>query len=276
MSAIQDHSPVFDAVDAGEALEALLALDDGELVGSLGRSLPAALQGSADATRSYVADYRWLTARLLAEARSIRPDLIVEGDSGLTLLDARGRPAYALLGVLENFSAEAPFSAWTVHLAVQEAVAVYLTNRMRALLGLDVFDEPSETPEVPDDLAAQRFLRRVRFYLNHPDTETPLRRVMDAFELSKTETARLFGVTRQAVDGWLAHGVPAERQEKLSALLALCDLLERKLKADRLPGIARRPADAYGGRTMLDLIAGDRHRELLDSVRASFDWSTAA
>jgi hypothetical protein len=96
------------------------------------------------------------------------------------------------------------------------------------------------------------------------------------FQLSKSELARLFGVTRQAVDGWLAHGVPGERQEKLATLLALADLLERKLKGERIPGVARRRADAYGGRSMLELIAEDRHRELLDLTRTSFDWSAAA
>jgi hypothetical protein len=43
-----------------------------------------------------------------------------------------------------------------------------------------------------------------------------------------------------------------------------------------VPGVARRPAPVYGGETMLELIRRDRHRELLDLVRASFDWATAA
>ena len=31
-----------------------------------------------------------------------------------------------------------------------------------------------------------------------------------------------------------------------------------------------------GGKTMLELIAADRHRELLELVRESFDWASAA
>lgn len=81
---------------------------------------------------------------------------------------------------------------------------------------------------------------------------------------------------RQAVDQWLERGVPSERQEKVQTLVAICDLLERKLRPGRLAGVARRPADAYGGKTMLELIAADQHRELLELVRDSFDWATAA
>jgi hypothetical protein len=61
------------------------------------------------------------------------------------------------------------------------------------------------------------------------------------------------------------------RGEKLVTLQSLVALLERKLKLGVPPEVAHRPA-AYGGQTMLDLIAADRHVELLDSVRASFEW----
>ncbi len=38
----------------------------------------------------------------------------------------------------------------------------------------------------------------------------------------------------------------------------------------------RAPAAAYGGRSMLQLIAADRHHELLELVARSFDWATIA
>lgn len=274
--ATRHSNPIFDASEVEPTIAALHGLYDGELLSSLSRSLPDALHGSLDATRAYVADCRRLTGALVGQGRAVRPDLIVQTPAGLTFYDAAGRPADALIGVLENVSAEAPFTAWTLHLSVSEAVAVHMVNRVRAMLGCPLLTEPSEPPRVEDDLAAQRFLRRVRFQLNQPDTLNPLQRVMEAFDLSKTDTARLFGVTRQAIDHWLTHGVPVERREKLTALLALCDLLQRKLKADRLPGVARRPAAAYGGLTMLDLIAADRHDELLVLARESFAWQSAA
>ena len=73
----------------------------------------------------------------------------------------------------------------------------------------------------------------------------------------------MFGVSRQGAKDWLERGVPADRQNKVATVAAITDLLERKLKADRIPGIARRAADAYDGYTILELIALDRHGELL-------------
>ncbi len=40
--------------------------------------------------------------------------------------------------------------------------------------------------------------------------------------------------------------------------------------------MVRRPAEAYGGRSMLEVIADDEHDWLADSVRASFDYAAVA
>lgn len=259
---------------------ALLALDGGELLPALGAQLERALEGSDEATREYVRCYHELALRVLDEAHQARPDVVVRtADGHLALLDVNGSPRRAPVEALETASAEAPFGPWTARFPREEAVALDLASRVRQLIGLRALDPAPAGPglrEIVDDLSARRFLRRVRFHLNHPDEEHPLRRLMDAFELSKTELASLFGVRRQAVDQWLARGMPSERQEKVQTLVAVCDLLERKLKPGRLAGVARRPADAYGGKTMLELIAANRHRELLELVRDSFDWASAA
>jgi hypothetical protein len=107
-------------------------------------------------------------------------------------------------------------------------------------------------------------------------TETLLDEIQGAFGLTNSELGRLFGVSRQAVDQWRVRGIPGERQEKAAAVAALADLLSHQLKAERLPGIARRPARAYGGLTMLEMIQRDHHRELLSRTRASFDWAVPA
>jgi hypothetical protein len=272
-------SPLF-ARDPERVRRALSELEDGALLPPLGSRLARALEGSDEATREYVRCFHVLTLLVLDEAHRARPDLVVRtADGHLAVVDVKGAPRRAPVEALETASAEAPFGPWTARFPLEEAVALDLTSRVRQLIGLRALElEPGKTPvgEIPDDLTAQRFLRRVRFHLNHPDDEHPLRRLMDAFDLSKTELGSLFGVRRQAVDQWLDRGVPPERQEKVQTLVAICDLLERKLKAGRLAGVARRPADAYGGKTMLELIAEDRHRELLELVRDSFDWTSAA
>lgn len=281
MAPTMTRSPLF-AGNLQRVRRALRELDGGELLPTLGTQLERALEGSAEATREYVRCYHVLTLRVLDEAHRTRPDVVVRTDDGhLALLDAKNTPRRAPVEALETASAEAPFGPWTARFPLEEAVALDLASRVRQLIGLRALQPTSGDSDVAktvdvDDLTARRFVRRVRFHLNHPDEEHPLRRLIDAFELSKTELGSLFGVRRQAVDQWLERGVPSERQEKVQTLMAICDLLERKLKAGRLAGVARRPADAYGGKTMLEMIAADRHRELLELVRDSFDWSSAA
>ena len=70
--------------------------------------------------------------------------------------------------------------------------------------------------------------------------------------------------------------MPGDRQEKAATIAATADLLSHQLKAERLPGISRRRARAYGGLTMLEMIERDRHRDVLEGVRAAFDWAGAA
>jgi hypothetical protein len=271
---------LFIARDPERVRGALRQLKDGRLLASIEKPLDLALRGSDDATREYVRGYRELVTCLLVNAHSIHQDLVVVTDEGeITLVDGNGQPARAPIGALENAAAEAPFTPWAARYELAEAAGLDLTSRVRVLLGHQALNPPATDngwAPVGDDLDAQRFIRRVRHFLNHPAARHPLHRIADAFGLSKTELAGLFGVRRQAVDQWLARGVPPERQEKVATLDALVDVLERKLKPGRLPGVARRPAAAYGGEAMLDLIRQNRHRELLDLVHTSFDWATAA
>ena len=82
----------------------------------------------------------------------------------------------------------------------------------------------------------------------------------------------MFGVKRQAVEQWEHKGdVPAARREKLANLLSVGEMLERKLIAGRLPLVARRRADVYGGLTMLDMVRADRDSELRELTERAFD-----
>lgn len=103
-----------------------------------------------------------------------------------------------------------------------------------------------------------------------------LEAIQETLALSKTELGELFGVSRQAIDQWRDDGLPSSRQAKVAAVSAICDLLAHRLKGERIPGVARRPAAGYGGLNMLQMISRDRHEELLERIRASFDWSATA
>lgn len=70
--------------------------------------------------------------------------------------------------------------------------------------------------------------------------------------------------------------MPADRQEKLATLGAIADLLEAKLKPDRIPGVVRRAAPAFGGRTALEAIAQGDQDVVIDELRDAFDWASAA
>jgi hypothetical protein len=107
-------------------------------------------------------------------------------------------------------------------------------------------------------------------------TPTLLDPVAEALELSETELGRLFGVSRQAVGQWRERGVPSNRMAKLATVAAISDLLQHRLKPERIPGIARRPAQAYGGLSMLEMIERDRQDELQAKIRQSFDWAAAS
>jgi hypothetical protein len=107
-------------------------------------------------------------------------------------------------------------------------------------------------------------------------TPTLLDPIAETLELSETELGRLFGVSRQAVGQWRERGVPSSRMAKVATVAAICDLLHHRLKPERIPGIARRPAKAYGGLSMLEMIEQGRQDQLQAKVRQSFDWAASA
>jgi hypothetical protein len=104
-------------------------------------------------------------------------------------------------------------------------------------------------------------------------TPTLLDPIAESLELSETELGRLFGVSRQAVGQWRERGVPSNRMAKVATVAAICDLLYHRLKPERIPGIARRPAKTYGGLSMIEMIERNRQDELQTLIRRSFDWA---
>lgn len=242
----------------------------------LARSVSQALDGNASAARLYVTQYRELTQQLLEVAARARPELLSIKDKSVVVLDPSGGTAGFLKAALDETAADAPFSRWAALRGLEEGVVLHALASLRSLLpDTPPLDPPVVGGVMPiSELDTRQFLAAVRRSLNAQ--QPPLERIRDVFDLNYTELGSLFGVSRQGAKDWLERGVPTDRQDKVAAVAATVDLLERKLKADRIPGIARRPADAYDGQTMLELIAQDRHQELLNIIRRSFDWATAA
>jgi hypothetical protein len=83
--------------------------------------------------------------------------------------------------------------------------------------------------------------------------------VMDAFGLDAAELRALLA---------------DDSRDRLNAMLALVELVERTTGVGRLAELARRPAAAYYGQTMLDLIAAGLHQELVEGMRGDFDWAS--
>jgi len=267
---------VLDAADPKAAVAAIDAVAPG-LRRRLSASLRDALRGRPAAVRRYVRTHRELIERLLAAMHEARPDLVVRDDAGEYCVANPDGCSRASAELLRGFAADAPFSPWVQVKGLGTGVALDLLARARALLpGVEPLPLPpgAAFPRLDDPDALLRFTRLVAAEQQAEPSDVEHARVV--FGLSITELGALFGVTRQAASLWLVDGPPAARRAKAATVAAIADILARRLKPARIPGITRRPAEEYDGKTMLELIAADRHEWLLESVRRSFDYAATA
>ncbi len=251
-----------------------------DLVARLADSMPGAVLGYADEIHLFVSSYDQLLQSILKAAHSIEPDLVSKRGTKLLLIDSKGAPSELVIDVLEQGVLQAPFSPWVEKFGPGAGTAVFAVSEVRRFLrGFGPLEVPEEWAVFPHFEISRRdysrFARRVWAELER-GRQDPLGHIMEAFGLTKTETAGLFGVRRQALDTWDAKGVPSARQEKVAAVDALVNVLEQKLKATRIPAVVRRPAAAFEGRTILEMIAEGRHLEVLDDTRSRFEWASTA
>jgi hypothetical protein len=108
------------------------------------------------------------------------------------------------------------------------------------------------------------------------DSEVAAGQIAEVFQFSVNELGAVFGGAAQDATRWLANGFPADQVGKAAIILEIANLLTHHLRTDRIGAIARRPAAAYGGRSMLEMIEAGEHEALLASVRASFDFCWTA
>jgi len=205
-------------------------------------ALEGALRGDEAAARRYARAWRRLVRQVVAD---------------------HDAPASAF-DVLDHLALTAPF-------APQGPVGALMSAAASIMTGMSTRPVRGAPSELPDALDYQRFSRVVLHELS--GAGTGLERLLAAWQLSVTDAGHLFGVARQAVQQWLDGGVPPARQPKLVMVLRVADLLERNLLPERVPGVVRTPARAYGNRTLLQAIADDDHDHVFEVVARSFDWS---
>lgn len=267
-----------DTATPAEILAAVQRMAPDADVRRLAAAASRALHGDRVALRDYVSRYQALISELVAATGVARPDFVARrADGSMVLVDVEGVASPASRAALEESAAGAAFSPWVAAHGLDEGLLLHAVAGLRAVV-------PGARPLVPehggvphwdvDDAQLRSFIDGVRRELSEPTG--PLDTIAEAFGLNDTELARLFGVRRQAVSQWRADRIPAARVAKATTVASLADLLSRKLKRDRIPGVARRAADAYGGLSMLEMVAADRQDELLALVRASFDPSATA
>lgn len=259
-------------------VERLSRLSFGKQCESLGRIIPMALSGNRAAAFTYIALWRELKNSVLSGLHDIQPDLVLNVQGHLYIADVKQRPAPGSTLVLEAEALEAPFSSWVVVTDdVGTGACVALVQKVRELLpGFHPISMPANALPHWEQTESQirAFRRHVSSALN--ETDPPLERIMNVFDLSLTELGDLFGVSRQAVTQWLEYGIPENRLAKVSTVVAIADLFDYRLRSERIPGIVRREAAAYGGLTALEMIKQEQHDALLDIARDSFAWSVPA
>ena len=81
--------------------------------------------------------------------------------------------------------------------------------------------------------------------------------IRQIFGLSETAFARLFGVSRQAVEKWRCQGLPSGRTADLDRLLEIARVFRERLIESRIPQIVRTPAAGLGDRSVLEVLQAD-------------------
>lgn len=89
--------------------------------------------------------------------------------------------------------------------------------------------------------------------------------ITKTFKLGKTDTGRLLGVSRQAVDQWISDGVPPARIADLGRIAQVASALRKRFRADRIPSIVRGALPGLGQRSILATLASKNGtRDVLD------------
>jgi hypothetical protein len=134
-------------------------------------------------------------------------------------------------------------------------------------LAADVLSRTGHDPDV---------LRQLVDRLDHELSATPLERTARLWDASATQIGQMFGISRQAASKWLSDGPPAARRDQVALLGQATDLLDQWIKRERIPAVVRRPVEALGGRTRLEVALAGEFETLLAELRDTFDLTRVA
>lgn len=99
----------------------------------------------------------------------------------------------------------------------------------------------------------------------------PLERFERVWQLSSSQAAQVFGVSRQAYSKWHHDGVPADRRSDVQLVDDATQQLVDHVKVERIPAVVRRSADRLGGASLLGLAKERQLARLRDESVAMFD-----
>lgn len=119
-------------------------------------------------------------------------------------------------------------------------------------------------------------LRQIVDRLDHQLNASSLQRTVRLWDISATQLAAMFAISRQAASKWLAEGAPASRRDQVALLGQATDLLDQWVKRERIPAVVRRPVEALGGRTRLDVARAGEFEVLRDELYDTFDLTRIA
>ena len=185
---------------------------EADLVQELQQALPAALAGDEDAARRYARAWHQLVLQLIGSASRV--------------------PASAV-EVLDRLSLTAPFDPLGPMNALMSVASTIIGDMNRRP------SVRSSPVTLPASIDFDGFTRAVLDELS--GAGSAIRSLLPSWQLSIAEAARLFGVTRQAMQQWLAGDVPPARQPKVLAVVRIADLLSRNIRPEQIRGSCGRP-----------------------------------
>ncbi len=104
-------------------------------------------------------------------------------------------------------------------------------------------------------------------------TSKPLPRIERVWQVSASQAAAIFGISRQAYSKWQLSGVPADRRGEVNDLNTATEELLTYVKSDRIPAVVRRKAPRFENMSLLEIAKDRGAAEVLKVVRETFDLS---